>query len=152
MLQQAQAQASTSIPQELKTTWTLEDFDVGKRLGRGKFGHVYLAREKRTKYIVALKVLYKVQLNKGNVEHQLKREIEIQSHLRHPNVLRLFGYFYDSQRVFLILEYAAKGELYAALQDAKHFDEPRSARVRIRLGYLCIGLRVLCFSRNLVHH
>jgi hypothetical protein len=26
--------------------WTLNDFDIGKPLGRGKFGHVYLAREK----------------------------------------------------------------------------------------------------------
>ena len=132
MLQQAQGQTANAIPLEPKTTWTLDDFDIGKRLGRGKFGHVYLAREKRTKYIVALKVLYKVQLQKGRVEHQLKREIEIQSHLRHPNVLRLFGYFYDSQRVFLILEYASKGELYGTLQEAKHFDEPRSARVRIQ--------------------
>jgi serine/threonine protein kinase len=32
------------------------------------------------------------------VEHQLRREIEIQSHLRHPNILRLFGYFYDEVR------------------------------------------------------
>lgn len=27
--------------------WTVNDFDIGKPLGRGKFGHVYLAREKR---------------------------------------------------------------------------------------------------------
>ena len=27
--------------------WTLNDFEIGKPLGRGKFGHVYLAREKR---------------------------------------------------------------------------------------------------------
>ena len=44
----------------------------------GKFGNVYLAREKRSKYIVALKVLFKSQLQKGGVEHQLRREIEIQ--------------------------------------------------------------------------
>ena len=30
-----------------KRRWTLNDFDIGKPLGRGKFGHVYLAREKR---------------------------------------------------------------------------------------------------------
>ncbi len=36
--------------------WQLEDFDIGKPLGRGKFGNVYLAREKRSKFIVALKV------------------------------------------------------------------------------------------------
>ena len=59
---------------------------------------MYLAREKRSKYIVALKVLFKNQLQQSHVEHQLRREIEIQSHLRHPNILRLYGYFYDAVR------------------------------------------------------
>jgi hypothetical protein len=36
--------------------WQLTDFDIGKPLGRGKFGNVYLARERKSKYIVALKV------------------------------------------------------------------------------------------------
>lgn len=39
--------------------WSIDDFEIGKPMGRGKFGHVYLAREKRTKFIVALKVMYK---------------------------------------------------------------------------------------------
>ena len=39
--------------------WTIDDFEVGKPLGRGKFGHVYLAREKESKFIVALKILHK---------------------------------------------------------------------------------------------
>jgi serine/threonine protein kinase len=39
--------------------------------------------------------LFKAQLQQSNVEHQLRREVEIQAHLRHPNILRLYGYFYD---------------------------------------------------------
>ena len=62
--------------------WSLNDFDIGKPLGNGKFGKVYLAREKKSHFIVALKVLYKGQLSKAGVEHQLRREIEIQAHLR----------------------------------------------------------------------
>lgn len=42
-----------------------------------------------------VQALYKTQLQQYKVEHQLRREIEIQSHLRHPNILRLYGYFYD---------------------------------------------------------
>jgi serine/threonine protein kinase len=122
-------------------------------------------------------VLFKNQLQTSNVEHQLRREIEIQSHLRHPNILRLYGYFYDQARpapsllacsvrqaraprppagcappptphsptqsrrrlafllcsaaaqtrVYLILEYASKGELYKELQRVSHFDEHRTA-------------------------
>ncbi|CAK4710520.1 hypothetical protein LEN26_011145 [Aphanomyces euteiches] len=122
-----QAIASTSSSSMVKQ-WKLSDFDIGRPLGRGKFGNVYLVREKKSKYIVALKVLQKTQLSKANVEHQLRREIEIQSHLRHKNILRLYGYFYDEKRVYLIIEYAAHGELYKKLQKAGRFTEERSAR------------------------
>jgi aurora kinase, other len=62
--------------------WSLDDFDVGRPLGKGKFGRVYLAREKKSGYVVALKILFKSELVEGKVEKQLRREIEIQSHLR----------------------------------------------------------------------
>ena len=71
--------------------WSLKDFDVGKPLGRGKFGHVYLAREKSSGYIVALKVLYKSELQENKVEKQLRREIEIQSHLRYERMTLLIA-------------------------------------------------------------
>lgn len=61
---------------------SLNCFQVGRPLGKGKFGNVYLARLKKDHVHVALKILFKSQLIKGNVEHQLVREIEIQAHLR----------------------------------------------------------------------
>ena len=83
-------------------------------------------------YLFALlpQVLFKSQLQKAQVEHQLRREIEIQSHLRHPHILRLYGYFYDNSRVYLILEYAPRGELYKELTKASRFSDQRSATVR----------------------
>jgi len=65
-----------------KTEWTLDDFEIGRKLGKGKFGNVYLARERKSKYVVALKVIHKKQLMENQVEHQLRREIEIQNNLR----------------------------------------------------------------------
>ena len=47
--------------------WSINDFEIGKPLGKGKFGHVYLAREKKSKFIVALKILFKRQLSKDGV-------------------------------------------------------------------------------------
>ncbi|XP_017560853.1 aurora kinase B [Pygocentrus nattereri] len=107
--------------------FSLRDFDIGRPLGKGKFGNVYLAREKKLKVIVALKVLFKSQMEKEGVEHQLRREIEIHSHLRHPNILRFYNYFHDSKRVFLILEYAARGEMYKELQRCGRFSDQRTA-------------------------
>jgi len=130
-----------------KRCWQLSDFDIGKPLGRGKFGNVYLAREKRTNYVVALKVIFKAQLAKAGVEHQLRREIEIQSHLRHDNILRLYGYFYDQSRVYLILEYASKGELYKDLKKVERFDEPRAASY---IASLSSALQY-CHKKHVIH-
>lgn len=51
---------------------------------------------------------------------------------RHPNILRLYGYFYDESRVYLVLEYAPGGELYKKLQECKRFDEKTAAGVSSR--------------------
>ncbi|XP_077523894.1 aurora kinase A-A-like [Amblyomma americanum] len=127
--------------------WCLKDFQIGRPLGKGKFGRVYLAREKETKFIVALKVMFKSQLQKNNVEHQLRREIEIQSHLRHPNILCLYNWFHDESRVYLILEYAPQGELYRHLTREGRFTDQRAATY---IYQLCNALKV-CHSLNVIH-
>jgi serine/threonine protein kinase len=48
---------------------------------------------------------------------------------RHPNILRLHGYFHDEKRIFLILEFAGRGELYKQLSKVGRFNEKRSSRV-----------------------
>jgi serine/threonine protein kinase len=81
-------------------------------------------------YVVALKVTYKAKLEKYRFHAHLRREIEIQHGLDHPNVLRLFAWFQDEERVVLVLEYAARGELYKVLRAAGHFTERTAATVR----------------------
>ncbi|MCJ1223414.1 spindle assembly checkpoint kinase [Toensbergia leucococca] len=103
-------------------------FEIGKPLGKGKFGRVYLAKERTTGFVCALKVLHKSELQQGKVEKQVRREIEIQGNLRHPNILRLYGHFHDSKRVFLILEFAGKGELYKHLRRETKFPEWKAAQ------------------------
>ncbi|KAM0071218.1 putative protein kinase Aur family [Helianthus debilis subsp. tardiflorus] len=117
-----------------KKNWSINDFEIGKPLGKGKFGRVYLARESKSKYIVALKVIFKEQLEKYRLQHQLKREMAIQTSLRHPHVLRLYGWFHDAERIFLILEYAHGGELYGELRRAGYLSEQQAATVRICLS------------------
>jgi aurora kinase len=103
-------------------------FEIGRPLGKGKFGRVYLARERSSGFVCALKVMHKNEIQQGRVEKQVRREIEIQSNLRHPNVLQLYGHFHDSKRIFLILEFAGKGELYKHLQRERRFPEWKAAQ------------------------
>lgn len=53
----------------------------------------------------------------------------LKSLCRHPNILRLYGYFHDVTRVYLILEHAPRGEVYRELQRLSKFDEQRTATV-----------------------
>merc|ERR1719230_531688 len=126
--------------------FSLDDIDVGKRLGAGKFGSVYVARERRSGFVFALKVLDKAQLIKHKVEHQVRREIEIQSHMRHVNILRFYNFFHDDKRIYLMLEMAPGGELYALLQQRGSFSEARSAwyfkQIAEAIGY-CHGKHVI---------
>ena len=121
--------------------WKLSSFELGRPLGKGKFGRVYMVRTLcEPRYILALKCLHKHEIVQAKVEKQVRREIEIQSHLRHPNILRLYGYFHDEKRVFLMLEFAGKGELYKQLHRHGRFSEKRSSRYVAQmadaLGYL----------------
>ncbi|CAO2627091.1 Zinc finger protein 264 [Lemmus lemmus] len=127
--------------------FTIDDFEIGRPLGKGKFGNVYLARLKENHFIVALKVLFKSQIEKEGLEHQLRREVEIQAHLQHPNILRLYNYFHDARRVYLILEYAPRGELYKELQRNHVLDEQRAATIIEELA----DALTYCHEKKVIH-
>ena len=127
------------------------DFDLSSQtLGKGKFGTVLLAREKTHKFICALKCLPKDSLQ--DLEIQLRREIDIQTHLSHPHILSMYGYFWDADRVYLILEYAPNGELYKALEKrvketGKGFNEKKSANWIYQLS----DALHYCHSKDVIH-
>ncbi|XP_051562072.1 aurora kinase A isoform X2 [Myxocyprinus asiaticus] len=66
---------------------------------------------------------------------------------KHPNILRLYGYFHDTARVYLILEFAPKGELYGELQRCGTFDDQRSATYIMELA----DALSYCHSKNVIH-
>ena len=108
----------------------LSDFLIGKKLGSGQFGKVYLAKLKSTQFICALKVINKESLTK-NIQfiNQIRREIEIQSHLRHKNILSIYNFFWDKKNIYLVMEYAPQGELFGVLkkQENGRFSEEKAA-------------------------
>lgn len=148
-IKQTEPQSGSKSSEPASSRWSLSSFDIGTPLGRGKFGNVYLAREKTTRYVVALKVMFKKQIVQNAVEHQVRREIEIQSHLRHPNILRLYGYFHDDTRIYLILEYAPNGTLYKELQTHpdKRLDEKTTATYIMSLASALIYLH----QKHIIH-
>ncbi len=91
---------------------------------------MYLARLRSSDFILALKVLDRgAIMSNARAETQAKREIEVMRALRHPNIVRMYDYFAEGDRLVLMLEYAAQGEMYRQLAKRGRFSERRSVKV-----------------------
>ena len=113
----------------------LSDFLIGKKLGSGHFGRVYLVKYKPTQFICTLKILNIKSLLRGGIKNrnQVRREIEIQSHLHHKNILSIYSFFWDKKNIYLVMEYAPRGELYKALHE-----EEKEDFLRLKLPFTSI--------------
>ncbi|KAG2234695.1 hypothetical protein INT48_004133 [Thamnidium elegans] len=72
-------------------------------------------------------ILKKEEVEAANVVLFLKREIEIQVHLK------LYGYFHDKDRVYLVMEYVGNSDLYSVLMEKKQFTEAEVVRYILQL-------------------
>lgn len=68
----------------------IDEYDFIKQVGEGAFGSVYLAREKSTGRMVAIKTLEKSHIIKFDKTKSVYREKDIlQKFAAHPNVINL---------------------------------------------------------------
>lgn len=61
------------------------------------------------------------------MEEQFMTEIKMQSFFNHPNILKLYGFFDDSENVYLILEYMLDGTLYSQVKKNKKLNEKEAS-------------------------
>lgn len=78
-----EAKNGTSSKDRKTQKWVVTDFEYGRCLGKGRFGNTYLAREKRSGYVIAIKMISKAKIRDGNIEHLIQREVEIHTQLRY---------------------------------------------------------------------
>lgn len=133
--------------QKQQQTWTVQDFSGIQAIGNGKFGKVFKAVERNSQKNVALKVVVKATLEKFDFFSQMKKELEIQYRLNHPNILRLYGYFYDEQNIYTVLEYCPGGNLFQRLRREKYFEEKKAKFVIAQIVEALIYLQ----ERNIIH-
>ncbi|XP_011314672.1 aurora kinase A isoform X2 [Fopius arisanus] len=112
-----------------KKQWALSDFSMGKKIAKGSFGIVYSAKEKHQDVVVAMKILFKTEIAKTEMKQQVRKEIEIHTHLNHPNILRMYGWFQDEKRIFMVMELAPGRDLLTIMNNIpiKRFSEPVAA-------------------------
>ncbi|CAD5223676.1 unnamed protein product [Bursaphelenchus okinawaensis] len=127
--------------------WRLDDIEVGRPLGKGAFGRVYLARDKMEQIPFALKIIFKSKLKTKNMEENIIREIVNHTHLVHPNIIRLYNYFYDDTKIYIMLEYALNGEVYKVLGDCGRFVEEDAAKYI----YQVADALEYCHQKKVIH-
>lgn len=64
-------------------------------------------------------------------EEILKNEVKIHKQMDHPNIAKMFEYFRDESRYYIIMEIISGGELYAKIKKHNCFSEGQ-ARVYMR--------------------
>lgn len=126
----------------------IKNFTIVRKLGKGRFGNVYLAqyqsnlfRDKQTQAVIALKSISKKVILDNSMIGQLAQEIKIQTFLNHPNLLKMYGCFSDHDSVYLVLENALGGNLFRELRQEVPF---RSIQKRFSEKKCAVYLRQVC--------
>ncbi|XP_074458108.1 serine/threonine-protein kinase ULK3 isoform X3 [Larus michahellis] len=125
----------------------LDGFILTERLGAGTYATVYKAYRKRdTREVVAIKCVSKRSLNRASVENLLT-EIEILKTIRHPHIVELKDFEWDSDHIYLIMEFCAGGDLSRFIRMRRILPEKVA---RIFLQQLACALKFL-HDHNISH-
>jgi serine/threonine protein kinase len=95
-------------------------------IGEGSFSRVFIARHCDTGQTYAVKRIYLKKLSKSSIGVSgIRREITLMSRVSHPNIVTLHEAIYvkESQAVYLVLDYAACGNLASIIKTGYIFSE-----------------------------
>ena len=98
------------------------DFIIKETLGKGSFGVVKSAINAQTGEKVAIKILNETKIPYEEKINSL-REIEIMKNLKHPNIIRFYGYISNDKQLYLITEYIKGIELFQYISLKKKIEE-----------------------------
>ncbi|KAL7302382.1 hypothetical protein TKK_0005041 [Trichogramma kaykai] len=104
-------------------------FSIIKKLGQGTYGKVQLGINKETGQEVAIKTIKKCKIETEADLVRIRREIQIMSSVHHPNIIHIYEVFENREKMVLVMEYAAGGELYDYLSEHKVLTEVEARRI-----------------------
>jgi len=104
------------------------DLDNSKELGSGSFGTVRSVRHRSTGDTYAMKIIE----SHGESMAELRKEIQVQSELDHPNICKIVEWFEDEEigRFYIIMELMRGGMLVSRMKTHRTFyDEAAAATI-----------------------
>ena len=99
--------------EDSQETQFISDFELVRTLGQGSSGKVKLAVQRETGMQVAIKIIKKSAFRRGdNLQLKIRREIALMHITDHPHLLKLLDVYESPRHLYMIMEYASKGELF----------------------------------------
>ena len=98
-------------------TIELKDLDNVKELGSGNFGSVNLVRNKKNKFLYAIKALNLEQVKLENLEECVEVERDVLLKIDHPFIMKMVKYLKNDMYIFFINEYIKGKELWEVIRD-----------------------------------
>ena len=98
-------------------TIELKDLDNVKELGSGNFGSVNLVRNKKNKFLYAIKALNLEQVKIENLEECVEVERDVLLKIDHPFIMKMVKYLKNDNYIFFINEYIKGKELWEVIRD-----------------------------------
>src|SRR5881296_3065974 len=97
------------------THWRVGNYEILEEIGRGGMGVIYLARQRHSLRIVALKRLVSYHADSRETLERFRREAEAAASLDHPNILPIYEVGQGEEGLpFFSMKYAAGGSLQKA--------------------------------------
>lgn len=101
----------------------LEDFYVlGRQLGKGSYGEVFLSTDKLSGERYAVKVIHKNPNNRKQKKF-IERERTIMTTVDHPNIVRTIDVFESPTKLAIVSEFMEGGELFDLIIASQYFTE-----------------------------
>ncbi|KAI0980059.1 hypothetical protein GJ496_000308 [Pomphorhynchus laevis] len=104
-------------------------FEIIRTLGKGTYGKVKLARDRRTNQQVAIKTIRKSRIENPHDLERMWREINFMSNLSHPHIIKIKEVYESREKIILVMEYASGGELYEYLNRMKRIPESEARAI-----------------------
>jgi serum/glucocorticoid-regulated kinase 2 len=119
-----------------------DDFTILSVIGKGAFGKVYLVEKNDSKEQFAMKEMDKEVIERENLVEHTFAEKSILQKIKHPFIVSLHYAFQTKEKLYLVLDFLAGGELFFHLGQSPtgRFDEWRAkfytAQIGLAIGHL----------------
>ncbi|XP_028764133.1 mitogen-activated protein kinase kinase kinase 5 isoform X2 [Neltuma alba] len=140
---------SPTVP-KLESSSMKSQWQKGKLIGRGTFGSVYVATNRETGALCAMKEVEIFPDDPKSAEciKQLEQEIKVLSQLKHTNIVQYYGSEIVEDRFYIYLEYVHPGSINKYVRE--HCGAITESVVRSFTRHILSGLAYL-HSKKTIH-